>query len=451
VSVKRGTAGRPGTVLIAAMWIALVLAGLVLVFGRSMRVAALSAANRRAAMEAEWIARGALAFLLAETDGTDGTTEPGVDIAMEAVEVGAGYFWLLRPNPEDDAVPAFGIRDEAGKINVNEADVGMLAMLPGMTDELAAAVADWRDPDGAGDGGAGSEHYLLLAPPYLCKSGPLETVEELLLLKGATMAILFGEDANRNGLLDANENDGDDGRPSDNRDGRLDRGVWDFVTTCTSEANTPAAADAVDVNSTGTTRLSSLLQEVVSSERLFTVVTQVRSNRPYASVLDFYARSGLTAAEFARIAGQLTVGDRARQAGLVNLRTAPKQALLCLPGMEETDADALIAKRTKSSAADLSTLAWVAEALPAQKAGAIGGWVTLRSFQYSADIVALSGDGRAFKRFRAVVDARSSPPRVLSWQDLTGLGWPLPREIIDAVRRGEKPPPVGGLTFSGGA
>ncbi|MFH1731059.1 MAG: hypothetical protein ABIF82_05325 [Planctomycetota bacterium] len=48
----------------------------------------------------------------------------------------------------------------------------------------------------------------------------------------------------------------------------------------------------------------------------------------------------------------------------------------------------------------------------------------------------MAGDGRAFRRCRVVLDAQSSPPRVLYRQDLTQLGWPLAPEILSRLRAG---------------
>ena len=66
----------------------------------------------------------------------------------------------------------------------------------------------------------------------------------------------------------------------------------------------------------------------------------------------------------------------------------------------------------------------------------IGSNITSRSYQFSADIVSVVGSGRAFKRCRIVVDATTSPPRVIYRQDLTSLGWPLPKEILSDLRSG---------------
>jgi hypothetical protein len=51
---------------------------------------------------------------------------------------------------------------------------------------------------------------------------------------------LFGEDANRNGLLDPNENDAELSSPLDNPDGALDRGWSAFLTVFSREANVRA-------------------------------------------------------------------------------------------------------------------------------------------------------------------------------------------------------------------
>ena len=111
--------------------------------------------------------------------------------------------------------------------------------------------------------------------------------------------------------------------------------------------------------------------------------------------------------------------------------------------------DALLTKRA-ATGTDLSSIAWVAQALTAEKAAAIRTLITVRSYQFSADIVSASGNGRAFKRFRAVLDARTSPPKVVCWQELTGLGWPLAPEILAALRSGNPPPMTGTIPAAGG-
>jgi len=82
------------------------------------------------------------------------------------------------------------------------------------------------------------------------------------------------------------------------------------------------------------------------------------------------------------------------------------------------------------------------------KAASIGNYITNRSFVYSADIVAVSGDGRAFKRVRIVVDATQSPPKIVYRKDLTSMGWPLPESVRTSLRQGKGP--GSSLTGNGG-
>lgn len=122
-----------------------------------------------------------------------------------------------------------------------EGDTGLinpLMGLPGMTQEISEAIFDWIDEDDdSRTMGAESDYYQQLSPPYECKNGPLETLDELLLIRGITPQILFGEDANRNGLLDPNENDGPLTAPPDNADGILDRGWSSYLTVYSRELN----------------------------------------------------------------------------------------------------------------------------------------------------------------------------------------------------------------------
>jgi len=428
-----------GTVLIVAMWIVVVLAGLVLVFGRSMRVEMAASANHVAALQADAAAQGALQFVLAEVDGSNGTCTAD-PTACEAVQVGDGFFWILNFSFDDDRTWCFGIRDEASRININTATDDVLLKLPGMDAELAASIADWRDADSdISPGGAENEYYLLLADPYYCKNAGFEAVEELLLVKGTSAELLFGEDANRNGVLDSNENDASDADPPDNRDGHLDRGLFDYLTVCSREPNLSSTGEQrVDVNEPNVRALSDILRSAISNDRYFQVMDRVRGGRPFRSIFDFYFKTGLTSDEFAQVADRLTTSRDRILAGRVNVNTAPRQVLLCLPGLEESDVDALIAHR-QAPASELTGIAWVADVLPREKAEALGDTITSLSYQFSADIVAASGNGRAFRRYRAVVDAASSPPRVLCWKDLTHLGWPLDPEILASLRAGKTP------------
>jgi hypothetical protein len=164
-------------------------------------------------------------------------------------------------------------------------------------------------------------------------------------------------------------------------------------------------------------------------------MNRISMNPSYANILDFYFRSGMTSEEFAQIVDRLTTRDEENLPGLVNVNTACKEVLMCLPGLEESDAEALLSYRGSNNALD--SIAWVAEVLDRDKAVAIGSYITVRSSQYSVDMVCLSGNGRAYKRYKAVIDMREVPPRIVYWKALTRSGWPLDPEIMAALRKGQ--------------
>ncbi|HID21409.1 MAG TPA: hypothetical protein EYP14_03300, partial [Planctomycetaceae bacterium] len=64
-----------------------------------------------------------------------------------------------------------------------------------------------------------------------------------------TPELLYGEDANRNGLLDPNEDDGDVSPPDDNADGVLDRGWVAYLTAYSRESNRRAdGSEKINLN-----------------------------------------------------------------------------------------------------------------------------------------------------------------------------------------------------------
>ncbi len=430
---------RSGTVLIVTIWVIMVLTGLVFVFARTMRVSAFTAANSVASQQAEILADGALHCARALVESGEDLEDETLDDLYDTVHVGQGYYWLLRPDLEDDRRNDYGLLDESSKINLNSANLEMLQKLPEMTAELAASIIDWRDQDSdLTEGGAEGEYYLLQADPYECKNAPLETVEEVLLIQGASKDILFGEDTNNNGMLDDNENDGDDSEPSDNQNGSLDRGLYDYVTVYSVEKNVDAEGNArVNINEVDErTKLNDMLTETFDEERALAIMSAFPMNPSFSSVLDYYYRSSMSQEEFEQVADKLTTSDEEEVMGLVNINRAPKPVLLCLPSLEESDADSLITKRSSSNTA-LDSVAWVLDVLDQSKAVAIGEFITTHAYQYRADIVSVSNNGRAFRRYVAILDTLQTPARIKYWKSLTHMGWPLERDILTTLRSGE--------------
>jgi len=134
---------------------------------------------------------------------------------------GRGKFTILAPVENDTQFSGvrFGLIDESGKLNLNailkiveeydDADErarDILLAIPSMTEDIADSILDWIDgDDDTREFGAESDYYSTLAVPYETKNGKLESLDELLMVRGVTPELLYGHDKNRNGLIDPSE------------------------------------------------------------------------------------------------------------------------------------------------------------------------------------------------------------------------------------------------------
>ena len=175
-----------------------------------------------------------------------------------------GYFTLMAPlslnnNDASGGTCLFGVIDEGAKININAWTYGgtpvldptgtilynMLQQLPNMTQQIAANIVTWVNPNFSSSyGGVGSDYYSGLSPPYNCKNGPLDSIEELLLVDGVTPQLLFGADYNRNGYLDQNETNDNNTTPSN-----FDLGWAAYLTVYSREQNLdPTGLPLINLN-----------------------------------------------------------------------------------------------------------------------------------------------------------------------------------------------------------
>ncbi|MCK5604973.1 general secretion pathway protein GspK [Candidatus Pacearchaeota archaeon] len=93
----------------------------------------------------------------------------------------------------EDAVLAYWIRDELGYLSVNAFDPKGLEEFPVINPEQIAGILDWTDPDNdTSSEGAEQDYYERLESPLLCKNAPIQSLRELLFIKGITMADYLG-------------------------------------------------------------------------------------------------------------------------------------------------------------------------------------------------------------------------------------------------------------------
>lgn len=432
--MKTPTAQRQsGSALVIVMWISFGLVSLALYFGNSMSMELKASANVEAGVQAEHAIDGAaryLSYLFENLPEQGRLPEPELYVT-EAVPVGEAFFWFTGRDPsgQDTTEPYFDLVDESGKLNLNTAIYTNLIKLPYMTDELADAIVDWRDTDDEPeDAGAESDTYLRFDPPYYAKNSPFETIEELRLLNGATEELLYGEDTNGNGILDPNEDDGDLSPPNDNGDGQLDFGLMEYVTVFSREGTLQTNGEprlilpalAGQGRTTAFNAIRDYFSENIGDDR-FDSLTQAFNSA--TNMVDLYIRSESNLDEFAQYDDILAISTNALE-GLINVNTASADVLYTLPGMEWNDAESLVAWRT-TNPDSLTSVAWITEVLEEELARAIGGLITDKGFQYTADISAVGRHGRGYRRTKMVFDISEDTPKIVYRREMSRSGWAL--------------------------
>jgi DNA uptake protein ComE-like DNA-binding protein len=345
-----------------------------------------------------------------------------------------------------------------------------LMKLPNMTEDVADSIVDWIDSDtDPRPSGAENDYYSGLSPGYRCKNGPLDSVDELLLIKGVTKELLFGADTNRNGMQDPDEMASD---------GAFDRGWSAFLTVYSHEQNRDATGQAYvyvngpiqdvydrlspetgddlakfliiyrqygastsntgrgtvagslssytpDTSKKGSTKINSLF-DLVNVQVAIPGQTQGAPTVIYASPLnDPATQKDLMPKLFAKA----SLVEETEIPGRVNVNTAPREVLMALPSLNEGDVQNILSLRPKASSTDApsdvyQTPTWLlTEAnIPLATLRQLDKYVTTRTQVYRVQSVGyFDGKGPA-ARVEAVIDANGGRPRILAWRDLSELG-----------------------------
>jgi len=365
----------------------------------------------------------------------------------------------------------FGITPEAGKLNLNAAtDEQITALLTPLLQDLEmenapaliAALLDWRDTDDeTRENGAESDYYNTLEPPYNAKNGPLDSVEELLLVKGFSAAVLYGEDVNRNGILDANEDDGEESFPEyDNRDGVLNRGIAPFLTVWTREPDTALDnrprinlnLDAAAVTAAIQTYFTE--DELAACQGAINYITGLK-NRGFdfsqlGSPAELY-RAGLTEEEGGGGPTELQdspvtldelpiILDRFSTrplqqtqtqglVGLINVDTAPARVLGVVPGMTPEAVEAILAVRPELTAQEARTPAWLLtrEVMDVATFHAVAPYLTTKAYQFHVEVLGYADHLKVVGRWEWIIEMIGPLAQVRYSRDLSplGLAWPV--------------------------
>jgi general secretion pathway protein K len=175
-----------GAALLLVLWLIALLTALVGAFALTARIEGMQGRVLHRGVIAGEAARAGLEYALVRVADPDPRRAWRPD--------GRPYRWDFDGNSIE-----VSLTDENGKIDLNQADLALLAALfqqAGGLDldqarRLAAAVLDWRDPDllSQPEGGAEDNEYAAAERHYGAKDAPFESVAELEQVLGMTPAL----------------------------------------------------------------------------------------------------------------------------------------------------------------------------------------------------------------------------------------------------------------------
>jgi len=476
--VGASRAAQRGAILILVLWLLLILSLISLSFSSTVRTGVIITSNRANKIKARYYAKAGIERTINDLlvrqeeyySETVGFYDDEIRFANQPL--GDGTFSLLTGRRNEQGLPIYGITDEASRLNLNAASSDALLTFPEITTEMTDSLADWRDSDFESNmEGAEDDYYLMLDDPYPCKNQDLQTVNELLLVRGWTPIEVFGEDANNNTLLDPNEDDGELSPPLDDADGELDTTLATFFTLCTRDKelnpNKEAPADLTAATQEELQQIEGMTETQARS------IVAWRSNSQFTSLAGLFdvtvaqqntgtgqsgkgtalrtsasrtskaetstGRQSLTASkvtptkgsgsgaaaattqraftyeQIAPIVDWVSVGTSDKR-NRININTAPLEVLLTLPGMTEELTNEILTRRSSSLGAftrkgDLRDVNGMTETI---FRGLID-YVTVQSYQFRVIAEGRQGDTKA--AIETVVDLTTTPPRFLYWRE----------------------------------
>ena len=209
-----------GVALIMVLWVITILSVVVLEFSLAMRTEVNITRNFQEELQLYAMAEGGVERAIVELVYKHDSRVQLLRRALKVEElppdqrewVTDGREYLL---PFDRGACTIRIMGEAGKININLVSEAMLRKIVtnlGLEGEardvIVDSILDWRDPDDFFRlNGAENEYYRALKEPYDCKNGNLDSVEELLLVRGVTPELFYGKKEARK------KEEGGDGEP----------------------------------------------------------------------------------------------------------------------------------------------------------------------------------------------------------------------------------------------
>ncbi|MEL1266138.1 type II secretion system minor pseudopilin GspK [Pseudoxanthomonas putridarboris] len=174
-----------GAALLLVLWLVALLTALIGAFALTARMEALQGRVASRGSVAQEVARAGMEYALARVADQNPETR--------WLPNGRLYRWRF-----DGSEVQVRMVDETGKVDLNQADLALLARLlqavgapPESSERLAGAIVDWRDGDALSQpaGGAEDDDYAAAGRDYGAKDAPFETIAEVEQVLGMTPEI----------------------------------------------------------------------------------------------------------------------------------------------------------------------------------------------------------------------------------------------------------------------
>lgn len=187
-----------GVALVIVLWIVMVLSLLISGFAFTMQVETQVASFSRKELKAEMLARSGIEVAKMQLLLHDKTpAEAGFDALNQTWATNTELFV---DHALGDGKFNVTITDEERKLPINRLANDQLRRLmyvlgvdPLDGDVIVDSIIDWVDPNDLHQlNGAENDYYQSLSPPYRCKDGPFDRIQELLLVRGVTKEIFDG-------------------------------------------------------------------------------------------------------------------------------------------------------------------------------------------------------------------------------------------------------------------
>lgn len=434
------------------LWVMVVLCAVALHMTFSSHLRLQVTASIGDSAKAHSLARAGVERAIADlTEGRDklrtlADVQEGEGVSYCNIGLGEGSYTLLA-GLDAAGQPHYGIMDESAKINIVTAAPAILSKVSGMNSDLVAEILEARSREA------------------------FHQINDLLLLEGIDLQQLFGEDRNGNGLLDSNEDDGGESWPPDNADARLDTGLVALLTTWSATRNvTVEGKDRVNIGSASADQIVKSLSGITSEQAKS--IVEHRKKRTFTNIADLLdvqlvseessgsdskskksaagagrqesaaktekddkrstsseskdnaseestTRKAFDEKTFRGIADSITTTDDEVLKGMVNLNTAPREILACLPGIADTVAREIVLARENrkegfKTVADLLDV----EGISLDMWKKICPCVSVRSDVFSVRSFGVVEKSGFYRCVEAIIDRTDESARIRYWREL---------------------------------